>query len=193
MSDEILIRVKVKYDDYDYSACDLHHEVVTFDQLLDQSGDYLLNTRGYSKVDFSKGEVDKKTIEFLKSKGWVHQKTVQDREERKVMEQEYYLFDELGQNFSYRTPMFSKIDIENLTEDQIAQLSKGGKIVQVVSAKSVLPDIQYKKIQDRRKHLDALKLKNKEANEKKAAAKRQKEIDKAKKILEEAGELPAKG
>lgn len=188
MADEMLIRVKARCEeDYDGRCSDieLNHEVVTIDQLLSEQQDYLFQYRGYALINPKNGKISKNTIDLLRSTGWIHAQTAENREERKVVEQEYYLLDEQGGN--YYQPRFVKIDIDNLTDDQLKQLARSAKIVQVVGPKSVLSESQYKKLQTKREQLENQRLAAKEAAAKKAAKKKEKEIAAAKKLLEEAG------
>jgi hypothetical protein len=190
MADEILIRVKAHYEeDYDGSRgdTDLRQEVVTIEELMREQPEYMFQWKGYVMVDPKNGKIDQKTAELLRSHGWVHADTAKDREERKVLEQEYYLLDEQGKQSYFYEPKFSKIDIDNLTDEQLKQLARSGKIVQVVGPKSVLPPAQYKKLQTKREQLEKQKAAAKEAAVKKAEKKKQKEIAAAKKLLEEAG------
>jgi len=192
LSDEILIRVKAKHEtDYDGSVIEtqLTQEIVTFDQLLKEQSDYAFKCRGYMLIDAKNNKIDQKTADLLRSHGWIHIDTAKSREERKVVEQEYYLLDEEGKNSYYYDPKFTKVDIDNLTEDQLKQLAKSGKIVQVVGPKSVLPATQYKKLQSKRQQLEDKKLTSKLAADKKAQKKKLAEISAAKKLLEEAGEV----
>lgn len=190
MSEEILIRIKAdeEYDDYEGNYVNVHlkHEQVTFQELLDENKTYLFSYHGFAMIDPKKG-ITKETAELLRNHGWVHKDTAVDREERKVVEQEYYLLDENGKNSYYFEPKFSKINIDNLTDDQLKQLAKSGKIVQVVSAKSILPDSQYKKLQTKKKQIEEQKTKASLTAAKKLAKKKAKEIENAKKLLEESG------
>ena len=191
MADEILIRVKAHHEeDYDgsCSGVEMRHEVVTIEKLLSEQQDYLFQYRGYALIDPKKGKIDKKTVDLLRSHGWIHAETAESREEMKVAEQEYYLLDEAGRTGYYYDPKFAKIDIDNLTDDQLRQLAKSGKIVQVIGPKSVLPPAQYKKLQTKRQQLEAQKEQLKQAAVTKAAKKREREIAAAKKLLEESKE-----
>ena len=191
MADEILIRVKAAHEtDYDgsCSGVEMRHEVVTIEQLLSEQQDYLFQHRGYALIDPKKGKIDKKTVDLLRLHGWIHAETAESREEKKVVEQEYYLLDEGGRTGYYYDPKFAKIDIDNLTDDQLRQLAKSGKIVQVIGPKSVLPPAQYKKLQTKRQQLEAQKEQLKQAAVTKAAKKREREITAAKKLLEESKE-----
>lgn len=188
MADEMLIRVKSRCEeDYDgsCSGVEMSHEVVTIDQLLTEQQDYLFQYRGYALIDPKKGKIDKKTVDLLRSHGWIHAETAESREEKKVMEQEYYLADPQGDG--YYDPKLAKIDIDNLTDSQLKQLARSGKIVQVVGPKSVLSASAYKKLQTKREQLERQRAAVKEAAEKRAEKKKAKEIAAAKKLLQEAG------
>ena len=165
------------------------HEEVTFEQLLAEKGQYMLQYQGFVQVDPAKG-ISKEAAELMRRHGWVHKSTAEGREEKKVLEDEYWLLDETptkGSYWQYRETKFSSIDIDNLSDDQLRQLAKTGKIVQVVSTKSVLSADQYKKLQTKKKQLADQQAKAKAASEAKAAKKKAKEIAAAKKLLEEAG------
>lgn len=188
--DEILIRVKAHYEeDYDGSRgdVDLRQEVVTIEQLMAEQRDYMFQWKGYVMVDPKHGKIDQKTAELLRSYGWVHKDTAKDREERKLVEEEYYLLDEEGKGY-FSEPKFAKIKIDDLTEEQLKQLARSAKIVQVVGPKSVLSASEYKKLQAKRDQLEKQKAAAKLAAAKKAEKKKAKEIAAAKKLLEEAGE-----
>ena len=191
MAEEILIRVKSRvehdYYDGDVGSVDLIQEQVTVDQIISEQHDYLLKSRGFAMIDPKGGKLKKETIDLLRHHGWVHAETASSREEKKVVEQEYYILDELGKQYSYSEPKIKKIDIDDLTEDQLKQLARSAKIVQCVAPKSVLPPAQYKKLQTKRKQLEEQREQAKLMVAKKAANKKAKEIAAAKKLLEEAG------
>lgn len=181
---EILIRVTSHHDDY--YGDDIKQEQVTVEQLMDEQGEYLLKSRGYAKID-PKGKINRETVELLRKFGWVHAETAASREDKKVVEQEFYLLDEQVNNYRYGEAKFCKIDLDNLTDDQLKRLARSAKIVQCVAPKSVLPQVQYKKLQTKRKQLEDMRGRTKEMAEKKAAKKKEREIAAAKKLLEEAG------
>ena len=183
---EILIRVKTEKDIYDEYDVTIVHEQVTVEQLMEEQSEYSLKSRGYIKIDPKTGKVSRETVELLRKYGWAHIETAKDREERKALEQELFLLDETVA-YSYREPKFAKIDPDNLTDDQLRQLAKSAKIVQCVSAKSVLSESQYKRLQTKKKQLEDMRERAKKSAEKKAATKKEREIARAKKLLEEAG------
>ena len=190
MAEEILIRVKAHCEeDYDGSRSDvdLRHEVVTIQQLIAEQRDYMFQWMGYVMIDPKHGKIDQKTADLLRSFGWVNKDTAKDREERKVVEEQYYLLDEQGKGY-FSEPKFAEIDIENLTEDQLKQLARSAKIVQVVGPKSVLSASEYKKLQTKRDQLEKQKAAAKLSAAKKAEKKKAKEIAAAKKLLAESGE-----
>ncbi len=184
--DELLIRAKIVRDEYHDGccSCELSHEQVTFEKLLEEHA-ALLQRLGYVQLDPAKGKIDKKIVDYLKSIGWVHAKTISEREEKKVFEQEYYLLDQTA----YYRDQVAKVDIDDLSPLHVEQLAHSGRLAQVVSNKSILPSTQYEKIQNRKKAVEEAKKKLKESAEKRAATKRQKEIEAAKKLLLEAGEI----
>lgn len=188
--DELLIRVKVHTEqDYDgsTSVTGMTHETVTVDQILAEQQEYMMNYRGFVMIDPKKGSINKRTIDLLRKNGWVHLETTQKREEKKVLEQVYYLLDDSADQANYwHQPKFTKIDINDLTEHQLKQLANGAQIVQVAKPKSVLPPDQYRKLQTKREQLEQQRQKRKEAAEKKAQKKKQKEIEAAKRLLQEA-------
>ncbi len=191
MSEEILIRVRAKHErDYDgsYSDFSLEQEVVTVEQIISEQKNNL-RYQGFMLVDPKKGPISKETSDYLRSHGWIHLETANSREERKVVEQEYYLLDETGKSGHYYDPKFSKINIDDLTDNQLKQLAGSGKIVQTIGPKSVLSAKEYKKLQTKRQQLDDAKLKAKLSAAKKEQNKKAREIAAAKKLLEESGEI----
>ena len=182
--EEILIRVKLDHDDpYDHDSVTLIHEQVDFEMLLRERGE----PWGFVKLDARDG-ISKRTEKLLRDNGWVHLKTAEDRMERKVLEDEYFIMDPDGRGWSY-DPKFDKIDPGNLEEHQIKRLASGAKIVQKVAPKSVLGPSEYKKLQTQRKKIAEATAKKKATQEKRKALKKQREVAKAKKLLEEAGEV----
>jgi hypothetical protein len=183
---EILIRVKAECDTYYDGSCGVYQEVVSVEQIIKEQKSNL-RYRGYVQINPDNGKIDKETADLLRGHGWIHLETANSREERKVVEQEYYLLDE-GVKSIYNSK-FSHIDIENITDEQLKQLAGTGKLVQVVGPKSVLSVTQYKKLQVKRQQIEAQKLKSKLSAEKKAQKKKAKEIADAKKLLKEANQL----
>lgn len=195
MSEYLLLRIKMEYDQYDeycdgdVSAIGLRHQEVSILDLLNEMKPWDLFQHGVLRIDPNKFELDKDAITHLKMLGWVHAATVKGRNEKKELENKFFLLDEKGDNKYYKQPRFEPADLDNLLEHQIAALAKGGEIVQKVSLKSVLSDKDYQR------YLNAKKKNEEAAKKKKASAKlkeekkREKEIAKAKKILAELGEM----
>lgn len=191
MSDDILIRVKAIVDDYEGTYNGMEHEQVTIDQLFKEKA-HTLSSQGYLAITSKDGKIDKYSAKILRSKGWVHLETAKNREEKKVMKQEYFLLDESGKNSYHYYPKWSKInDINNLTEYELDQVAKGGRIVQVVSPSSVLSSSDYKKVQTRIKQAEEKKSKTKAALAKKQEQIKAKQIADAKKLLAEHNEMIA--
>jgi hypothetical protein len=185
---EMLIRIKAECDtEYDGSCggTQMSHEIVTLDQLIKENNEYFFNCFGYAVINPKSGKIDKKTADVLRSHGWVHKDTIADREEKKLFEQEYYLLDE-GNNY-FGEPKYVKIDVDNLTDDQLQKIARSSKIAQAVDPKSVFSDSQNKKLQTKKNQIEEQKQKAKLSAEKKAAKKKAKEIEAAKKLLAEAG------
>lgn len=182
-----LLRINAKdIGDYDeYHEIELTHEEVELTTLMDQMNEYELANRGYLRV---KDKLSKQAIDGLKKLGWVHADSCKNREEKKILEQEFYILDEKGREplFTY-DPKFKKIDLDDLHDHYIVQLAKGARIVQKVSLKSVLRPKDYEKLLKEQKKLAESQKKKKETAKKKAETIKQKEIEKAKKILQEAG------
>lgn len=186
MADEILIRVRSNHDDpYDYSDVTLSQETVTLDQLIKENEELFRNL-GYVKISDAKN-LDKKDIEVLKLHGWVNEKTINDREKKKVLKQDYFLVDEKPKLTFY--PQVQKVNIEVLTEQQLDQLSTTASIVQVVEEKSVLSESQNKRLETKKRQEKERKDKQRLSAEKKAEKKKAKEIEAARKLLEEAGQI----
>lgn len=183
---DILIRVTADSDEY--NDVTMSHRETTFQELLAEQYEHTLQTLGLIRFDTKKGITDR-DAEFLRSKGWVHAETAKSREEKKTVEQEYWIVDETGSNIYYANPKFAKVHIDALTDFQIEQLSKGARLVQVVTPRSVLPSTQYKKLLTKKKQNEAKKEAAKKAVAKKAQKKKAKEVEAAKKLLAEAGEL----
>ena len=190
MSDEILIRVKT-VDEYDSYDCDLVHEQVTFEQLLGEQCSYSLKDIGYIKINVDKSaNLSKEAIKYLREYGWSHVNSAKNREEKKVLTQKYYLVDELGHSYNYSSlPRFKEIDLNDVSDDQIKQLAKGGDIVQSVTLKSILSAKDYKKLETQKKANKAKVDEAKATKKKKSKITKEKALDKARKLLQEAGEV----
>lgn len=180
---EILIRVKASYD-CDYGD-DISQETVTLEQLLKENSSHM-KAYGYVCIDPKNG-IDQNTADFLRSHGWAHIETAKNREEEKIFEQEYYLYDVEELDYLI-TKRLRKIDVDNLSEYELNQLAKSGKIVQVVQPKSVLSSTQYNKLRKKQKLIEQKKDAAKKAAATRLANKKQKQIEAAKKLLAESGE-----
>ncbi|RTK97771.1 MAG: hypothetical protein EKK64_00780 [Neisseriaceae bacterium] len=186
MADEILIRVRSTHDDpYEYSDVTLSQETVTLEQLI-QENESIFRGLGYIKINDA-GKVDKKDIEILRRSGWIHEKTVEDREKKKILKQDYFLVDENPKFVFY--PQVRKVNIEELTEQQLDQLSTTAKIVQEVDEKSVLSEAQNKRLETKKRQEQERKNKKKLSAQKKAEKKKEKELEAARKLLLEAGQI----
>jgi hypothetical protein len=192
----LLLRIKPSFYGPDCYDCGcgtydgMTHESVTETQIVSEMNEYQLSQLGLVKVtpDDNK-KMSKTALDTLKQKGWVFAASVEDRAKRKEMEQKFYILNENGKPYSYYNPTFGELDLDNLDENQIAALADGAKIVQVVTAKSVLSENDYKRYQKVKKQKEEAAAKKKQTKEQKEQAKKLKEIEKAKKLLAEAGEL----
>jgi transposase len=173
------------YEALDYSH-DITLEPTTVGSILETLNAYDLSLHGLIKVD-PKG-LSKESIDALKEMGWVHPSTVKSRNERKELEQHFWLLVASGNYGSY--PTFEKLDLDNISDYQIEKLvERNGDIVQKVSVKSVLPEKAYKRYLAAKKKKEEKDLKKKLSAEKKKAEKKAKEVAQAKQLLIEAGEL----
>ena len=193
---DVLLRIKHETDGYDDGESGtIKYEQVELIDLVKEIADYALSNVGLMRVSAAQGKtLSPQAIAFLKQHGWVHAATVKKVAEKKVLEQEFYLLDRaakatMGLGY-YRQPKFQSIDLSNITDDQIAQLANGAQIVQVVSTKSVLSDSALKKVAAKKKQKEEAAQRSKETAAKREARKKQREIEKAKKFLQEVGELP---
>ena len=193
---ETLIRVKTEVeidecDDYTYSdvvsAVTVETEPVTFRRLLEERSHEAI-AAGYIPIELtSGGKLNKTTVERLQKHGWVHLESVKSREDKKAMEQEYYILDPPAQRWS--DPKFEKVDLDRLSDRQIERIAGTGRIAQFVAPKSVLPTDAYARLKTHRDRKAAEAAKRQEAKKKRAEKNRQKEIEAARKLLEEEGEL----
>ena len=187
--EEIIIRIKVdRSNPYDQSEVDLTHEVIDADVLLNELTDYDLNRKGLTRIKKTKnGNLSKKTVDELREFGWVHLETAMNREERKVLNQEYFLMDTVNKSLYRRS--FEKIDLEKLSSDDLARIASGSKIVQVVSPRSVMSGSQYQQLQKTRQNIEKASVARKLAAKRRAAMKKEQAIEEARKLLQEEGEI----
>lgn len=135
------------------------------------------------------GKLDKMAVTTLRKCGWAHPEAALNREEKKAMEQEYYLLDTDPNHHGYAYQYVNKltlVDLDNIHDNHLDKLANGAKIGQIVTAKSVLPDAAYKRYQAALRRKEEAAVRRKEASKAKEEAKKRREIEKAKKILEDA-------
>lgn len=192
----LILRIKPTFYGCDCMNCGcgeldgITHESVTETQIVGEMNEYTLSLLGLVRVTpDSLKKMSKIATDTLKQHGWAHVSTVKDRAEKKAMEQEFYILNEDGKPFSSYDPKFGKLDLDNLTDHNIEALANGAKIVQVVTAKSVLSEKDYDRYRRTKQKKEESAAKKKLTKEQKLAAKKQKEIEKAKQLLKEAGEL----
>ncbi len=187
---DLLLKISLK--DEDYYDCSLEHKEVIVEELLEEQGSYSLYLMGYIKIDKDKDkDLSKETVRFLREKGWSHVDSAKNREEKKVLAQKYYLIYKEGDSYNYgyaAMPKFSEIDLDDISDEQIQQLAKGGEIVQSVTLKSILSAKDYKKLQTKKKVNKEKADRAKAVREKKAKTTKEKALEKARKLLQEAGE-----
>lgn len=186
MPEEILIRVTAKSDCYNsYDVC-LSEEVVTFEQLLEENKKNISN---YNYISINPNKITKEEVKELRSHGWIHKKTAESQEEKKIATQKYYLLVEEHRNNTWDRykQVVREIDINDLTSQDIVDLSKSAKIIQVVTAKSILPKSEYQKVETEVQRLKEREEKAKISKAKKLAKRKSREIAQAKKMLEENG------
>lgn len=185
---EKLLKVVAEHEGMDDPLCTLKVEETNLDSLLAETNSFTLFQMGFIQIDPKKG-LTKEGIEYLKQQGWVHPSTIQSRNERKNMEQKFWLMDQKGDGYAWSRPAFAELDLDNVSDDRIQRLANGAEIVQKVSPKSVLPPKAYQRLETVKKARQAAAQKRKESAEQRAAKKKAKEIAEAKKLLQEAGEL----
>jgi hypothetical protein len=187
---EVLLRVysEHEYEEGDVDSCTLKTEQIDLSQLLRETDSYTLFQMGFITIDPKKG-LSKEAIAHLKQHGWVHASTIKSQNERKELEQKFWLMDRKGDGYPWYKPAFVEIDLNDVSDGQIQQLASGAEIVQKVSPKSVLHNKVYQQVQTTKKAKEAAANKRKETDKKRAEKKKLKEIEQAKKVLKEAGEL----
>lgn len=196
---EILLRIKSTVD---YSGCYypddtpsslLSYEETTIDDLINGMSDYQLGQFGIHRLKIEKSgkSLSKETKKILSDLGWRHYAHAEERHEKKVLEDKYFIMNPQGKLYSWNDPKFEEIDVDQLTDAQIDRLAKGAKIVQAVSAKSVLSTSQYQRLKDKKDKIAEAAEKKRLSKQKREENKKQKLIEKAKKLLEESGEFVA--
>lgn len=181
MSDQILLRVTAVSDPYDSDGfvSEMKHEEVTFESLLKEMSGPMLAGYGLIRVDPKKG-LDKDGINTLSQYGWVNAKASERREKNIKYTDDYYM--QGSGIYSIR-----KTNLDTLKPHEIDDLAKGSILLQRVELKSVLSSAEFKKyqaaveqIQKRTAAAAARRLAN-------VDKRKQKKLDAAKRVLEEAG------
>lgn len=171
-----------------YVSCSIKLQEVELSTLLQEANSFMLSQLGFICIDPKKG-LSQEAVAYLKQHGWVHPSTVKNAVERKELEQQFWIMDKKGEAYPWYKPAFAELDLTNITDDRLKQLADGAQIVQKVTPKSVLPDKDYKRLQTLKKQKEEAAKKKKENAAKREAAKKQKEIEHAKQLLKDAGEL----
>jgi hypothetical protein len=184
-------------DDCQYCSHDefvgFKHEEVELSTLIKELSPNQLMNLGLMRITAEKDKKpDELAVMTLKKWGWVHAETIKDRAERKQMEEEFYLLEGLNQGLSYSYGNLYKLDLDNVSPNIISKLGHQAKIVQVVNPKTVLKESDYKKLETEKKRRQEAAKKASEAKKVVAEKKRLAKIEKAKKILAEAGETQGK-
>lgn len=185
-----LFRITASCDRDPYDGCDYSHDISLEETCV---GDILaglsrsaLTSHGYIKVGPNKG-LSKEDIEVLKDNGWVHPQTIKSRNERRELEQTFWILINSKKGY-YWEQKYEQVDLDNLLDHQIEALVNGGEIVQKVQIKSVLPEKAYKRYLTAKKNKEEQEEKKKLSAKKKQDQKKAKQIELAKKILQDAGE-----
>jgi hypothetical protein len=190
------------YHDDESSCCDdIEVRKMSLGELLDAENEYALSSLGYvrvkkvatlvgRKVKDRKFTLSDQAVKTLLQHGWVHSDTVTEREEKKKFVQKYYMVDDNGYpHRGFSNPSYHEVDPSNLNHSQLEQLAKGARIVQVVETESVLTAEGVKRFKELKKSREEQAQKLTEARKAKTELKRKVEIEKAKKLLAEAGEF----
>ncbi len=129
-------------------------------------------------------ESDKTRLDCL---GWKNIKKLKDATEKAVLEKEFYTIPKIvGSGYIYGARL---VDISNLTTTDINSLVNGSILVQKVDTKSVLPESQHAKIEKAVKAKQAQEKARKQAAATKRKNKLARDLEKAKKLLEEHHEI----
>lgn len=179
------------YEECCYGDPQIKFKELSIGDIIASMNEYDLYAHGLVRVkkDSKKGNKhDKLAVKLLKEQGWVHLDSAKSRAERKALENEFYILNENGNNWSTYNPKFKKIDLDPIQDEYLDSLAFGSILVQKVSTKSVLTDADYKKFSTRVKAKKIKEAAKKAKLKASAEKKKQKEIENAKKILAEAGE-----
>lgn len=125
----------------------------------------------------------------LRQKGWVNIKDIKEREDKVAAGKQYWMYQGGRNAYSFR---LNPIDLENISVHTARQLAdEDTHVVQAVtktSLKKLMDKDQRKAYDDEANRLKKDKEKRAVAAKARRDKKKQKEIEKAKKILAEAGE-----
>lgn len=148
--------------------------------------EYELESLGLIRISDAKGNFPEYSAKTLCGLGWLNAETAKKLSDKKVLEEKYYL---LQNATSYGFGKMFEIDPTTIDSYTINHICQGALIVQKVDPKSVLSESGLKQLKAYEK---VEKQKKEKANKQKALReekKKRKEIENAKKLLQEAGEL----
>lgn len=188
----LLLKIEPEYEgDYEQSYVNrLRYEEVTIGDMLKKMSDYELQQYGLVRINPDENKkIGHYAVQALKQAGWAHAAAAKTREERKVLDQKFYILNEKGSKYAYYDPMFAVLDMDGISDELMKRLVEGAEIVQKVRTKSVLSAKDYKRFKTIQKKMEAAKKKAADSKAAKIAKKKQKEIEAAKKLLAEAGEV----
>ena len=171
-----------------YGECDATAKFseVNLADLADLSTNYHLREDLISLLKALLESGDERVAQTIQEAGLVDVEKVKSREDKLVLSKQYWVLSKERYGYS------STVDIDNLPNHVVNNLADDkSQLVQVVTKPSMkkLLSPEKKKIYDREaKRLKAQKDKNAAAAKKRKETKKRKAIEKAKKLLEDAGE-----
>lgn len=189
MSTSKLLLLTPEYDEYseDQAPTGVKVEETYLGDLINKLSDYELFQHGLVRVKpkdpkKKEPEFDELATTTLKMHGWVHLSTVKDRAERKKFTDKFWIRDRIYSHIR-------QIDLDKISDHDLSNLAAGCSLMQEVETDSVLTEKDRDKVAKKKKANEkaaaARAAKAKEA----AALKEKKKIERAKKILKEAGQL----
>jgi hypothetical protein len=192
MATKILVIKTNHYCECDYGDCCCDPEITTQElDVLDlaDSKDYDLRQAASSLALKALESDDENLHRLLRQKGWVNIQEIKDREEKLAASKQYWYY----QGKPKYGMALHPIDLEHISVHTARQLAdEETHVVQAVTKTSLkkLFDREQKEAYDQ----EAARLKKEKAKRAAAAKarrdkKKQKELEKARKVLEEAGEL----
>ncbi len=189
MSYKLLLIETEEYYEYDGNCCDPGIEIrdLTLGELA-KSNNYELKAELQNIVLQVLEDDDEGLRDVLRRKGWVNIKEIEDREQKLKAAKQYYMITDRQR--------FVAIDLINVPEYVVRQLAQEKvQVVQAITKPSLKKCLSAKQRKIYEHELARLKT----AKEKKAATaddrrkkKAAKELEKARKVLEKAGELNGK-